>query len=295
MLLDPHPGQTISPLAIEGLHQIGNSLSIICLYYTLGVRYASLTHNCHNIYADAALTGQESKSSGAAIAYWGGLSRAGRELMWEMNRMGMIVDLAHASHDTMREILGGRCESHDNSAVKTSSSLNGSLAPVINLHSNAYALCPHPRNVPDDILQMTKETNGLIMVSFVPEFVSCRALEGRALSEFWPLNSTLARVADHIVYMVELIGLDHVALGNDLDGIFETPRGMEDVSKYPELVAEILRRRLTDTDVEKIIGVNLLRVWRDVDAVASDMQARHQKPFQDRLPLLKRPREPKEG
>ena len=194
-----HSGQIISPLAIEGLHQIGNSLSILRLYYTLGVRYASLTHNCHNIYADAVLTGQVSKSSGAAIAYWGGLSRAGRELVWEMNRMGMIVDLAHASHDTMRDVLGGRHESQDNSAVKTSSSWNGSLAPVINSHSNAYALCPHSRNVPDDILQMTKETDDLIMVNFVPEFVSCRALEGRAVPEFWPPNSTLARVVDHIV------------------------------------------------------------------------------------------------
>ena len=167
-----HSGQLISPLAIEGLHQIGNSLSILRLYYTLGVRCASLMHNCHDIYADTALTGQESKGSGAAISYWGGLSRAGRELVWEMNRMGMIVDLAHASHDTMRDILGGRRESQDNSAVKMSCSWDGSLAPVINSRSNAYALYPHLRNVPDDILQMTKETNGLIMVSFVPEFVS---------------------------------------------------------------------------------------------------------------------------
>ena len=209
--------------------------------------------------------------------------------------MGMIVDLAHASHDTMRDALGRRRESQDNSAMKTSSTWNGSLAPVINSHSNAYALCPHPRNVPDDILQMTKETNGLIMVSFVPEFVSCRALERRALPEFWPPNSTLARVVDHIVYIVELIGPDHVGLGSDFDGIFETPRGMEDVSKYPELVAEMLRRGLTDNEVERIIGGNLLRVWGDVDAVASNMQATHQKPFQDQLPWLKRPGEPKEG
>ena len=173
--------------------------------------------------------------------------------------------------------------------MKTSSSWNGSLAPVIDSHSSAYALCPHPRNVPDDILQMTKETNGLIMVSFVPEFVSCRALEGRALPEFWPPNSTLAKVVDHIVYIVELIDPDHVGLGSDFDSIFETPRGMEDVSKYSELVAEMLRRGLTDTENEKIIGGNLLRVWGDVDAVASNMQETHQKPFQDRLRWLKRP------
>ena len=139
-----------------------------------------------------------------------------------MNRIGMIVDLAHARDDTMRDIMGGRRQSQDNSVVKTSSSWNGNLAPVINSHWNAFALLPPPRNVPDDILQTIKETNGLIMFSLVPYFVGCRAVEGRALPKFWSPNSTLARVVDHIVYIIELIGPDHVYLGSDFDGIFET-------------------------------------------------------------------------
>ena len=271
---------------------IGNSLSILRLYHSLGVRYASLTHNCHNMYADAALDGQTSAHSGAAKPYWGGLARAGSELIWEMNRMGMIVDLAHTSHDTMRDLLEGKFRSERNGARKSDPAWNGSLAPVINSHSNAYALCPHPRNVPDDILHMMKAANGLLMISAVPEFVSCHASEGDELPKAWLPNANLEHMVDHIVYVVDLIGVDHVGLGSDFDGIFNSLEGMEDVSKWPDLVAEMLKRGLTDEDVEKIIGRNLLRVWNQVDAVAEKIQGEHKKPVQDRLPHLKRPGQP---
>lgn len=140
-------GKLISPLGVEGLHQIGNSAANLRHYHDLGVRYATLTHNCGNKFADSALVSDPFRK---APPYWGGLSPKGKELIHEMNRIGVIVDLAHVSADTMRDVLGG-------------TEWEGSKAPVIHSHSSAYALCPHPRNVPDDILQLVKETNSVTM------------------------------------------------------------------------------------------------------------------------------------
>lgn len=267
----------ISPLGIEGLHQIGNSLSNLRHYYTLGVRYSTLTHNCHNAYADAALV--ELPSGGVEIAKpkWGGVSPAGRELIGEMNRLGMIVDLAHVSPDTMHDVLGG------------SKDWEGSAAPIMFSHSSAYAICPHPRNVPDDVLHMVKKKNGIVMVNFSPDFVSCKAnsSDPSGMPEFYPLNSTLAHVVDHIVYIGNLIGYEHVGLGSDFDGIPTTPEGLDDVSKFPDLVAEMLRRGVSDEDAAKVVGGNILRVWRDVDGVALEMQKRGVKPVEDKLPSLR--------
>jgi membrane dipeptidase len=139
---------------------------------------------------------------------------------------------------------------------------------------------------------MMKAANGLVMVSVVPDFVSCRPSKGNALPEVWPPNLTLEHVVDHIVYIVDLIGADHVGLGSDFDGIFVTPRRTEDVSKRPDLVADMLRRGLNEIDVEKIVGKDLLRVWSEVDAVARKMQAEHKLLIQDRLSSLKIPSEP---
>lgn len=271
-------GQIISPLAIEGLHQIGNSLSTLRLYHSLGVRYATLTHNCHNIYADAAITESLSGELVPATPYWGGLSPAGREAIHEMARLGMIVDLSHVSHDTMRDVLGDSM---------------GTRVPVIFSHSNAYAVCPHPRNVPDDVLHLVKKRHSLVMVTFPPPFVSCRSTsdesgDTKKLPEFYPENSTLAHVVRHIKYIGELIGYDHVGLGSDYDGMPDTPRGLENVSKFLDLVAEILRQGITDEDAAKVVGGNILRVWNDVDAVAEKLQANGEKPAEDNLPWLKR-------
>lgn len=252
-------GQLISPLGIEGLHQIGNSPSNLRVYYELGVRYATLTHNCGNRYADAALWENPLHK---APAVWKGVSPPGQDLVREMNRLGMIVDLSHTSVDTMVDVLGGNPEKW-----------TGSRAPVIFSHSSAFSVCPHPRNVPDHVLRLVKERNSLVMVNFSPDFVSCKE-SGRedGLPDFDEENATLEHVVDHIVYIGELIGYDHVGLGSDFDGIPSTPRGLDDVSKFPDLVAELLRRGVSDKDAAKVVGGNLLRVWKAVDAVAKKLK-----------------------
>jgi len=192
-----------------------------------------------------------------------------------MNRLGMIVDLAHVSPDTMRQVLGA------------SPDWEGSAAPIIYSHSSAYALCPHPRNVPDDILQLVKAKNSLVMVNFSPDFVSCVANTSSPTGvDFYPPNATIEHVVSHILHIGELIGFDHVGLGSDFDGIPTTPTGLDDVSKFPDLVAEMLRRGVSDDDAGKVIGGNVLRVWRDVDAVALEMQESGVRPLEDPLPGL---------
>ncbi|KAF2876421.1 membrane dipeptidase-domain-containing protein [Massariosphaeria phaeospora] len=266
-------GRLISPAAIEGLHQIGNSLSTLRLYYQLGVRYATLTWNCHNKYADAALESGPNFQPVLATPFWHGLSPAGRDLVTEMNRMGMLVDLAHVSAETMKDVLVGNGKGN----------WTGSVAPPIFSHSSAYAICPHPRNVPDEILQLVKQRNSVVMVNFSPDFISC--VPGKTpsdLPDFYPPNSTLNQVVRHIRHIGELIGYDHVGIGTDYDGIESTPKGLEDVSKFPDLVAELLRQGVSDQDVGKIMGRNVLRVWQEADAVAAKLQA-HMVPLEDDL------------
>jgi membrane dipeptidase len=235
------------------------------------VRYATLTWNCHNIYADAAITSTDG-SSHASTPLWHGISPAGETLIREMNRLGMIVDLSHVSRDTMVDVLGG-------TANKA-----GSVAPPIFSHSSAYALCPHPRNVPDDVLRLVKARNALVMINFSPDFISCTASGAASgLPDFYPQNNTLAQVVRHITYVGELIGYDHVGIGTDYDGIESTPKGLEDVSKFPDLVAELLRQGVKDADVAKVVGRNLLRVWKDVDAVAAKL-AVEMLPVEDSIP-----------
>lgn len=263
---------------------IGDSVSMLRLYHSFGVRYATLTHNCHNSYADAALVDLPSGGTAAAEPLWHGVSPAGRRIVEEMNRMGMIVDLSHVSFHTMRDVLGGSPEK----------GWNGSSAPTIFSHSSAYALCPHPRNVPDDVLYLVKATNSLVMVTFSPKFNSCFEPEGGnldGLPEFYPPNSTITQVVRHMRYISDLIGYDHVGIGSDFDGIFDTPRGLEDVSKFPDLVAEMLRQGISDEDASKIVGGNILRVWENVDAVAKRMQTTGVKPLEDTLPWRERPGE----
>ncbi|KAJ5690864.1 dipeptidase [Penicillium macrosclerotiorum] len=264
-------GKIISPYGIEGLQSIGNSLAHLRMFYDLGVSYATLTHNCHNKYADAALVEQPNGGLRKATPLWHGVSPAGQQLVLEMNRLGMIIDLAHVSANTMRDVLG---------AGKTDWA--GSRAPVIFSHSSAFALCPHPRNVPDDILELVRQRNSIVMVNFAPDFISCRASDREdGLPEVDQEHATLARVADHIMHIGTVAGFDHVGLGSDFDGIPTVPAGLEDVSKFPDLIAELLRRGLSDEDAGKVAGGNLLRVWKDIDEVALHMQAAGVLPVED--------------
>ncbi|KAI3334850.1 dipeptidase [Ustulina deusta] len=266
-------GKLISPLGIEGLHQIGNSVANLRRFYSMGVRYATLTHNCGNIFADAALWETPFHK---APSYWGGVSLKGRQLINEMNRIGMIVDLSHVSVDTMLDVLGGREEKWA-----------GSKAPVMFSHSSAYALCPHPRNVPDHVLELVKKRNSIVMINFAPDFVSCVDNNNpNGVPDLYPANNTLSHVADHITYIGDLIGYDHVGLGSDFNGIQSTPEGLDDVSKYPDLFAELLRRGVSDADAAKIAGGNILRVWADVEKVAAKLQSRGESVMEDDLPSL---------
>lgn len=264
-------GKMISPVIIEGLHQIGNSAATLRLYHALGVRYATLTWNCHNKYADAAIVSIDGKSV-ASSPYHGGVSKAGQDLILEMNRLGMLVDLSHVSVDTMRDVLGGNPDKWQ-----------GSIAPPIFSHSSAKAICPHPRNVPDDILQLVKKRNGIVMVNFAPDFVSCKASDASSgIPEFVEETNTLDHVVKHIMHIGELIGYKHVGLGTDYDGILNTPRGLEDVSKFPDLVAALLEAGVSAEECAGIVGRNILRVWHEADRVAARLQ-KTVKPLEDEI------------
>ncbi|KAK6334129.1 hypothetical protein TWF696_002632 [Orbilia brochopaga] len=237
-----------SVLGIEGLHQIGNSPAAIRLFYEVGVRYITLTHNCNNLFADGAVV---------KAPHWGGLNPSlGPSLIREFNRLGMLVDLSHVSAATMRDVL------------------SITLAPVLFSHSSAYNLTHHPRNVPDDVLDAVKHNDGVVQVNFAPDFVT-QSADGSA---------TLADVADHVMYIGERIGWDHVGFGSDYDGIGSTPVGLEDISKYPDLVAELLRRGVKDEDVKKATGANVLRVWRAAEAVAARLQGSGLAELEDDVP-----------
>lgn len=265
-------GKIVSPYGIEGLHSIGNSFAQLRAFHKLGVRYATLTHNCHNSFADAALV-ETLNGVKKAEPLWHGVSEKGKKVVYEMNRLGMLVDLSHVSVDTMRDVLGGGKDDW-----------TGSQAPVIFSHSSSYAVCPHPRNPPDDVLQLVKKTGSLVMVNFSPSFISCTPGDNEnGLPDFYPPNATLSHVVDHIVHIGELIGYEHVGFGSDFDGIMSTPEGLEDVSKYPDLVAELLRRGVSDEDASKVVGGNLLRVWAKVDEVAARLQAEGALPVEDDL------------
>ena len=265
-------GRIASFIGMEGGHSINNSLSVLRAMYTLGARYMTITHWQNNDWADAATDDAEHD----------GLTEFGREVIREMNRIGMLADLSHVSFDTMRD------------------TLDVAVAPVIFSHSGAYAVCAHVRNVPDDVLERLPANGGVVMVDFLPTYVSeelrvhneRRSAEKRRIHKrhkkgskrakakiaAWDAahdapESTLAQVADHIDHIRKVAGIDHLGIGSDYDGMRGAPVGLEDVSKYPNLLAELLRRGYSDADVAKITGGNLLRVLRRSEAVSARLRA----------------------
>jgi membrane dipeptidase len=266
-------GQIASLIGIEGGYAIENSLANLRMFYELGVRYMTLTHGSDTAWAGAANPDPKAR----------GLTPFGKEVVREMNRLGMMVDLSHVSDATMLD------------AIKVSE------APVLFSHSSARALADHPRNVPDEILRLVARNGGVVMVNIFPGFVTQTAAKQaagflekereylakypddpkRASAEYlaWLEKSmtemepgTLAQVADHIDHIVKVAGIDHVGYGADFGSLSNHPTGLEDVSRYPYLTAELLRRGYTDAQVKKIIGGNLLRVMRDVERVSAQLK-----------------------
>jgi membrane dipeptidase len=232
-------GRIASLLGMEGGQGLENSLGALRAYYDLGVRYMTLTHNSHTDWADSA----------AQPPRHDGLTPFGEEVVREMNRLGMLVDLSHTSATTMAD------------AIRVSE------APVIFSHSAARGLCDITRNTPDDILRALPGNGGVIMVTFVASFVDCGV--GR---ERGGPTTTIARVADHVDYIRDISGVDHLGIGSDFDGNWKWPDGLSDVSMFPNLFAELIRRGWSDADLRKLAGENLLRAMAKAERVAAELQ-----------------------
>lgn len=228
-----HKGMIASLIGMEGGHSINNSLATLRMFHRLGARYMTLTHNGSLDWAEAAVDPREP----------GGLTDFGREVVREMNRLGMLVDLAHVSPRTMKD------------------AIRASRAPVIFSHSSARAVVDSPRNVPDDVLKLLAETGGVIMITFVGSFVNEAARRWKAGPEPRP-RATLDDVLDHFDHVRKLIGVDHLGIGSDFDGTTQIPIGLEDVSKFPALIDGLRARDYGEEDIRKILGLNLLRVMR---------------------------------
>ncbi|MEV0206732.1 dipeptidase [Streptomyces sp. NPDC050788] len=265
-------GRIASLMGAEGGHSINCSLGTLRGLYELGVRYMTLTHNDNNPWADSA-TDEPNV---------GGLSAFGREVVREMNRIGMLVDLSHVAATTMRD------------------ALDATSAPVIFSHSSARAVCDHPRNIPDDVLERLPGNGGVAMVTFVPKFVLQAAVDWTAAADenlrahgFHHLDTseeamklhrafeertprpvaTVATVADHLDHMREVAGVDHLGIGGDYDGTAFTPDGLGDVSGYPNLIAELLDRGWSKADLAKVTWQNSVRVLGAAEDVARELQA----------------------
>lgn len=279
-------GKIASLIGMEGGHAIGSSLAALRQLYALGARYLTLTHSQNTPWADSATDEPEHH----------GLTPFGKAVVAEMNRLGMLVDLSHVSPKTMHDVL------------------DIVAAPPIFSHSSARAITDHPRNVPDDVLRRLRETDGVVMVTWVPSFVSEKvrayyperdAMEARLKARYpgqpdrvkqeldaWkaanPIpKATVSDIADHIDHVVKVSGIDHVGIGADLDGITTTPVGLDSVATYPVLFAELIRRGYGDEDLKKIAGLNLLRVMRKVEEVAA--KRRGERPSDARIEELDKP------
>ena len=265
-------GKIASLIGMEGGHSIDNSLADLRMFHRLGARYMTLTHTSNTPWADSATDTPKSN----------GLSSFGEDVVKEMNWLGMLVDLSHVSPDTMED------------AIRVSQ------APVIFSHSDARALNDHPRNVPDNILQLLPKNGGVIMVTFVPGFVSPKVNEWnkrqtaeqdrlKALTpndaagvkagvDKWTAanpapEATIGDVADHVDHIRKVAGIDHIGIGSDFDGITQTVKDLDNVSTYPRLTAELLKRGYSEADIKKILGLNVLRVLREAEKVSKRLQA----------------------
>jgi membrane dipeptidase len=265
-------GKVASLIGVEGGHCIHNSLGVLRQLYALGARYMTITHWDNTDWADAA-TAKPANN---------GLNAFGEQVIAEMNRLGMLVDLSHVSAQTMNKVL------------------DITRAPVIFSHSSAREISHHPRNVPDDVLERLPQNGGVVMINFAPSFVSeeVRQYQGnleaetarlkelmpgdpdgaKKLVEEWKQKNpspkaTIQQVADHIDHIRITVGIDHIGLGSDFDGITTTPTGLEDVSKYPDLLAELMKRGYTKDDIRKIAGLNVLRVLKKTEDVAASMKS----------------------
>ncbi len=270
-------GRIASLIGIEGGHQINDSLAVLRQMYVLGARYMTVTHSVNNDWADSATDTPKHH----------GLTPFGREVVREMNRLGMMVDLSHVSAETM------------------TAALETSEAPVMFSHSSARALNDHPRNVSDEVLKLVARNGGVVMVNFYPGYVSdarnrwdaeyaaARARfstppfsglyigqpeRAKAALDDWMKSHpapevTIAQVADHIDHIRQVAGIDHVGIGSDFDGVPATPKGLEGVDKYPDLLVELAKRGWTDDQLAKVAGENILRVLAQVDAVGAHLRA----------------------
>ncbi len=264
-------GKVASLIGVEGGHSIDNSLGVLRDYYRLGVRYMTLTHSESLDWADSATDAPQAN----------GLSPFGEQVVLEMNRLGMMVDLSHVSSECMK------------------AALKVTKAPVIFSHSSARGIADHPRNVPDDVLKLVKANNGVVMVNFYSGFI---VPEGaRAMRRMFEVNRELKKkfaddeekykealrawvkendypagsvqtIADHIDHIVKVAGIDHVGIGSDFDGITKVPYQMEDVSCYPMLTQELLNRKYTKEQIHKVLGENLMRAFADAEKVSRTMQ-----------------------
>ncbi len=222
-------------IGIEGGHAIEDSLRLLRSFYALGARYMTLTHSNTNNWADSS-----GDISDPRVRHHNGLTAFGRQVIAEMNRLGMIVDVSHVSDKTFWDVL------------------SASRAPVMASHSSCRALCNHPRNLSDEMIRALARKGGLIQINFAPEFLTRRKAPPAGIED----------VVAHIEHAVKVGGVDAVGIGSDFDGIDRTPTGLEDVSRFPALTCALLARGFSAADLRKIYGANLLRLMRAVEAAA---------------------------
>lgn len=237
-------GKLASMIGLEGGHMIDSSMAILRVYYEMGVRYMTITWNCVTPWADSCLCTVHNTS------VHHGLSPFGMRIVREMNRLGMLVDISHVALETMYDVL------------------NVTLSPVIFSHSNAYALCPHRRNAPDDVLMLLKENGGIIMVNVYPDFINCTS--ENVYDRSYNRTASISQVADHLDHIKSVTGPDHIGIGADFDGMDHVGE-MKDVSTYPYLFAELLSRGWSRIDLEKLAFYNFHRVFKTAEQVRDSL------------------------